>query len=49
MSKTDMAPAPINLFTSWISYFAKLCKKGGNWSENSNDKLTKLFYLSTEI
>ena len=28
MSKTDMAPAPINLFTSWISYFAKLCKKG---------------------
>jgi len=27
MSKTDMAPAPINLFTSWISYFAKLCKK----------------------
>ena len=25
MSKTDMAPAPINLFTSWISYFAKLC------------------------
>ena len=33
MSKTDMAPAPINLFTSWISYFAKLCKKGENWSE----------------
>ena len=30
MSKTDMAPAPINLFTSWISYFAKLCKKGEN-------------------
>ena len=28
MSKTDMAPAPINLFTSWITYFAKACKKG---------------------
>ena len=30
-----MAPAPINLFTSWISYFAKLYKKG-EWSDDKN-------------
>ena len=28
MSKTEMAPAPINLFTSWMTYLAKFCKKG---------------------
>lgn len=28
MSKTNMAPAPINLFTSWIPYIVKKWKKG---------------------
>ena len=36
-----MAPAPINLFTSWISYFAKLCKKGRTWFEKLDNKLYK--------
>ena len=27
MSKTDMAPAPINLFTSWMPLLGKLCRK----------------------
>ena len=28
MSKTDMAPSPINLFTSWLPYLRKFLKKG---------------------
>lgn len=28
MSKTNMAPTPINLFTSWMTYLATVCKKG---------------------
>ena len=43
MSKTDMAPAPINLFTSWISYFAKLCKKGWQYHSES-DTTGQSFY-----
>ena len=27
MSKTDMAPAPINLFTSWMTLLRKSCRK----------------------
>jgi len=27
MSKTNMAPTPINLFTSWMTYLATVCKK----------------------
>jgi hypothetical protein len=27
MSKTNMAPAQINLFTSWISYIVKMEKR----------------------
>lgn len=40
MSKTDMAPAPINLFTSWITYFAKACKKARKSKVDDYSKFT---------
>jgi len=46
MSKTNMAPAPINLFTSWISYLVKIRNKGkrskvDDSSKHSNGTLGK--------
>ena len=42
MSKTDMAPAPINLFTSWVPGLQKCCSRAKkskveDYSKFSND------------